>query len=407
LLPQRVGMASEALATGRKAVAVCQQVPRFSTGCARKMRRQETPVRACARGARNQPLHIRRVTMSSTRSPARTSVRSLWDRTKAALSAPAPLHARDDAAGAWLARDEVAMGTAIRVELWCEDAARGNAAIDAVMAEMHRIDRTMSPHKPDSELSRINRDAEREAVALSNEMFVLLVQAQRFSLLSHGAFDITFASVGNLYDYREGMAPSAQALARGRAAIGWKNLELDARTRSVKFAREGMRIDLGGFAKGLAVDNAAAILARHGIHHAHVAAGGDSRVIGDKRGRPWTIGVRDPRKSEGLIALLPLEDSALSTSGDYERFFERDGVRHHHIVDPATGASPASVRSVTVLAADGLTCEALSKTVFVLGARRGLELIETLQGVDAIVVDAAGELHYSSGMSAGRTPARH
>jgi thiamine biosynthesis lipoprotein len=341
--------------------------------------------------------------MTDVRSP----VRSLWEWSRAALSAPAPPHAADGAAGIWLARDEVVMGTAIRVELWCEDAARGHAAIDDVMAEMHRIDRTMSPHKPDSELSCINRDAARKPVPLSSEMFVLLVQAQRFSQLSHGAFDITYASAGCLYDYREGVVPSAQALEQGRAAIGWKNLELDARTRSVKFARPGMRIDLGGFAKGHAVDNAAAILMRHGIHHAHVAAGGDSRVIGDKRGRPWTIGVRDPRRADGLVALLPLQDTAISTSGDYERFFERNGVRHHHIVDPATGTSPASVRSVTVLAADGLTCEALSKTVFVLGVQRGMDLIESLEGVDAIVVDAAGELHYSSGMAAGRTPARH
>jgi thiamine biosynthesis lipoprotein len=339
--------------------------------------------------------------------PVRNQVRNLWQWSRSMLSAPAPLRACEAEPGVWLARDEVAMGTAIRVELWCDDAAHGNAAIDAVMAEMHRIDCAMSPHKADSELSRINRAAAREAVPLSNEMFVLLVQAQRFSQFSQGAFDITYASAGCLYDYREGRLPSAEALERGREAIGWKNLELDARTRSVRFARPGMRIDLGGFAKGHAVDNAATILARHGIGHAHVAAGGDSRVIGDKRGRPWTIGVRDPRRVDGLIALLPLEDTAISTSGDYERFFEKDGVRHHHIVDPATGLSPASVRSATVLAADGLTCEALSKTVFVLGVERGMELIESLQGVDAIVVDAAGELHYSSGMSAGRTPARH
>jgi len=340
-------------------------------------------------------------------SPVRSQVRTFWDWSKSMLSAPAPLSTPAVEAGVWLSRDEVAMGTAIRVELWCEDAARGDAAIDAVMAEMHRIDRAMSPHKPDSELSRINRDAAREAVPLSAEMFVLLVQAHRFSQVSQGAFDITYASAGCLYDYREGVLPSADALARGRAAIGWRNLELDARTRSVRFARPGMRIDLGGFAKGHAVDQAAEILLRRGIHHAHVAAGGDSRVIGDKRGRPWTIGVRDPRKADGLVALLPLVDTAISTSGDYERCFERDGVRHHHIVDPATGASPSSVRSVTVLAADGLTCEALSKAVFVLGAARGLELIESLEGVDAIVVDATGALHYSSGMAAGCTPARH
>jgi FAD:protein FMN transferase len=343
----------------------------------------------------------------------RSPVRHLWDWSKtmattagALHSAAAPLRADEEESGVWLARDDVAMGTAIRVELWCDDAARGEVAIGEVMAEMHRIDRTMSPHRPDSELSIINRDAANAPVALSNEMFLLLVQAQRFAQFSNGAFDITYASAGCLYDYREGVAPSAAALEQGRAAIGWKHLELDARTRSVKFARPGMRVDLGGFAKGHAVDNAAAILMRHGIHHAHVAAGGDSRVIGDKRGRPWTIGVRDPRQADGLAALLPLEDTAISTSGDYERFFEKNGVRHHHIVDPSTGASPASVRSVTVLAPDGLTCEALSKTVFVLGVQRGMELIESLEGVDAIVVDAQGHLHFSSGMSAGCTPER-
>jgi FAD:protein FMN transferase len=343
------------------------------------------------------------------------NVRSLWDWSRAkatdAVAASARTNATHLAAdavpGEWFTREEAIMGTAIRVELWCEDARRGEEAIDAVMAEMHRIDAAMSPHKPDSELSRINALAYAAPVALSAEMFLLLVQAHRWSIVTEGAFDITYASAGCLYDYREGRAPDEATLAKARAAIGWRGLDLDARTRSVRFLREGMRIDLGGFAKGHAVDNAAAILARHGIHHAHVAAGGDSRVIGDRRGRPWHIGVRDPRRAEGLVAVLPLVDSAVSTSGDYERFFEAGGVRHHHIVDPATGRSPASVRSATVLAAEGLACEALGKAIFVLGAERGIELIETLEGVDAIVVDADGALHFSSGMSAGRTPARH
>ncbi len=307
----------------------------------------------------------------------------------------------------WLVQDEVVMGTAIRVELWCERRGVGQAAIDAVMAEMHRIDRTMSPHKPDSELSRINRDAARQPVRVSAEMFSLLRRAGGFAEFSDGAFDITYAAVGCLYDYRRGIRPDAAALARARECVGWRGLKLDAATHSVRFEREGMRIDLGGFAKGHAVDNAAAILARHGIHHAHVAAGGDSRVIGDRRGRPWTIGIRDPRRADELVAMLPLEDTAISTSGDYERYFETDGERCHHIVDPASGRSPAAVRSVTVLAADGLTCEALSKAVFVRGAERGLALIERLPGIDAIVVDAAGRLHVSPGMLAGGTPAQH
>jgi FAD:protein FMN transferase len=300
----------------------------------------------------------------------------------------------------WLKRDEAIMGTAISVELWSEDADEGQAAIDAVMAEMHRIDRTMSPHKPDSELSIINRDAFAGPVSLSPEMATLLARANDFSEMSGGAFDITYAAVGHLYDYRQHVRPSEEALARAREAVGYRHLQLDAKARTVRFKREGMRIDLGGFAKGHAVDNAAAILRRLGIRHANVSAGGDSRLIGDRRGRPWTIGVAHPRKAGEMVAVLPLEDVSISTSGDYERYFDADGVRFHHLIDPSTGRSPSSVHSVTVLAEDGLTTEALSKTVFVLGVEKGLRLIESQPGVDAIVVAANGALHYSSGLLA-------
>ena len=311
-------------------------------------------------------------------------------------AAPAP--------GAWLKREESIMGTAIVVELWCDRQAAGEAAITAVMDEMHRIDRTMSPHKDDSELSRINRGAGAGPVPVSAEMARLIVRAAEFSALSDGAFDITYAAVGQLYDYRNRVRPSDEELAKARAAVGWRHLVLDSQAGTVRFARPGMRIDLGGFAKGHAVDNAAAILRRRGIAHAMVSAGGDSRVIGDRRGRPWTIGVRDPRRPGELAAMLPLEDVSISTSGDYERYFDADGTRFHHLIDPATGKSPRGIQSVTILADDGLTCEALSKIVFVLGVERGMALVETQSGVDAVVVDAAGALHFSSGLLAPPPP---
>jgi len=304
-------------------------------------------------------------------------------------------------AGRWLRREEAIMGTSISVELWSKDRGAGEAAMDAVMDEMHRIDQAMSPFKPESELSRINRDAAAMPVRVGEEMFALLTRAIEFSQLSEGAFDITYAGVGHLYDYRQGIKPTDDQLAAARAAVGHRHLLLDRLARTVRFARDGVRIDLGGFAKGHAVDNAAAILRRRGIRHGHVAAGGDSRVIGDRRGRPWTIGVRDPRRPGEVVAVLPLEDTAISTSGDYERYFEADGIRFHHLIDPSTGRSPCGVRSVTILAEDGLTTEALSKTVFVMGLEKGLRLVESLRGVDAVVVDAAGELHYSSGLLAG------
>lgn len=306
----------------------------------------------------------------------------------------------------WFSCEEAIMGTAIRVELWCESRPQAEEAMAAVMAEMHRIDRAMSPFRADSELSRINREAASRAVPLTEEMAGLIARAQQFSRWSGGAFDITYASVGHLYDYREQIRPGEQALQRARAAIGWQHLILDAEARTLRFAREGVRIDLGGFAKGHAVDNAAALLRQRGIRHAMVSAGGDSRVVGDRRGRPWAIGVRHPRRPGEVVAVLPLEDTAISTSGDYERCFVADGVRFHHLIDPATGRSPDRVQSVTILAADGLTTEALSKTVFVKGAEEGLRLIESLQGVDAVVVDAEGVLHYSSGLLAAAPQTR-
>jgi FAD:protein FMN transferase len=331
--------------------------------------------------------------------------------------APLPLRGlfaspRPATAAGWVKREEAIMGTAISVQLWADDARTGAAACAAVMQEMHRIDHAMSPYKASSELSRINREAGERPILLGEEMFALLGRAQEFAALSQGAFDITFAAAGQLYDYRAGVRPDAEALAAARAAIGWRSVELDGRTRSVRFLKPGMRIDLGGFAKGYAVDNAITLLERLGIRHAYVAAGGDSRVLGRRNGRPWTVAVADPRRAGEVVAVLPLEDTAISTSGDYERYFEeRDGagrmVRHHHLIDPATGRSPRDVRSVTVLAPDGLTAEALSKTLFVLGPKRGLELLETIPGVDAVIIDANGRLHASPGLiNAGSAPAR-
>lgn len=312
------------------------------------------------------------------------------------LVRPVPSPAR--ALPAWYRREEAIMGTAISVELWADKPDLGEQAMDAVMAEMHRIDRAMSPHRADSELSRINRDAAQRPVPLSAEMLALLTRAQCLSGLSQGAFDISFASAGQLYDYRLGVAPDDQALRQASALIDYRQLLLDPVAGTLRFGRPGMRIDLGGFAKGHAVNNAVALLKSLGIAHAMVAAGGDSQLLGDRRGRPWNIAIRDPRRTADVVAVLPLQDVAISTSGDYERFFERDGVRHHHLIDPRTGASPHELRSVTILANDGLTSEALSKTVFVMGLQRGMALVESLNEVDAVVVDAQGTLHCSSGL---------
>jgi thiamine biosynthesis lipoprotein len=298
----------------------------------------------------------------------------------------------------WYSREEAIMGTAVRVELWHGDATAARAAMSAVMDEMHRIDASMSPYKPYSELSRINREAAHKPVTISQEMFDLLTRSIEFSKLSGGAFDITFSSVGYLYDYREHVKPSDRQIAQALPGINYRHLQLDPKTRTIHFARPGVRIDLGGIAKGYAVDNCIAILKGRGIRNAIVTAGGDSRMLGDRRGRPWNVGIRDPRQRGEVAAVLPLADVAISTSGDYERYFEEDGVRYHHIINPKTGKSATGVRSVTIIGPDGITTEGLTKSVFVKGPKAGMRLIESLKGVDAIIIDDAGRMLYSPGL---------
>ncbi len=164
-----------------------------------------------------------------------------------------------------------------------------------------------------------------------------------YSELTHGAFDITYASVGYLYDFKKGVHPDQKAIDAALPGINWRHMVLDAKKTTVFFARPGMRIDLGGIAKGYSVDRGIEILQKQGITRAMVNAGGDTRIIGDRFGKPWVVGVRDPDHEGKVFLRLPLTDTAFSTSGDYERYFDEDGKRFHHIIDPKTGDSARKV----------------------------------------------------------------
>jgi thiamine biosynthesis lipoprotein len=300
----------------------------------------------------------------------------------------------------WIRLDDAIMGTQVRVELWHGDPGEGRAAAEAVLDELRRIDRAMSPFREDSELSLVNREAAKGPVTISRELIELLTRAREFSELTDGAFDVTFASAGHLYDYREHRHPDDEALQAALSAIDYHHVLLDPSVGTVRFARDGVRIDLGGIAKGYAVDRGIALLEARGIRNALISAGGDTRVIGKRWGRAWQVGIRNPRDREGLVAMIPLEDAAVSTSGDYERYFVEDGIRYHHILNPQTGRSADEVSSVTVIGTDATTTDALSTSVFVLGPSKGLALIERLAGIEGVVVDRAGVMRYSSGLEA-------
>ena len=306
-------------------------------------------------------------------------------------------------AAQWYKHDDTVMGTAVHMEIWAETELRSRSLFQKVLAELHRIDVLMSHYKPQSELSGVNRLAGSQAVKVNPELFTVVKHALHMSVVTHGAFDITYASVGRFYDYRLKRKPNADTIERLLPAIDYHHVVLNEQDHSVRFSRPDVYIDLGGIAKGYAVDRAIALLQAAGVHHAYVSAGGDSRILGDKQGRPWLVGIQHPRDRKKLAASLPLRDAAISTSGDYERFFDENDVRYHHIIDPRTGISANRVRSVTVIGKACFTTDALSTGLFVLGVEKGMALAESLPDIEAVFIDRFGRLYASSGF-VNKTP---
>jgi thiamine biosynthesis lipoprotein len=298
----------------------------------------------------------------------------------------------------WFEDDQGIMGTNIHVELWSDSAQKSEDAIQAVMDEMQRINQLMSPYIKSSELSQLNSRGSDIAVPVSKELFELIALSVEIAKETDGAFDITFASVGYLYNYRENQKPEQNQIDNLLKAINYRHIKFDVNDHSIFFAHPNVKIDLGGIAKGHAVDNAIEILKQRGIKHALVTAGGDTKLLGDRLGKPWMVGIRDPRNKDNQAVVLPLVDTALSTSGDYERYFEQDGKRFHHILSPKTGTSVYEVQSVSIIGQRSTLNDALSTAVFVLGVQKGMDLLNRTPGYDGIIVDNQRKLHYSNAL---------
>jgi thiamine biosynthesis lipoprotein len=334
--------------------------------------------------------------------------RAAWMFAAAALLAAAPAVAQPapspEAAprAAKIVHTGKAMGTVIQITFWTGDEVAAARAARAVMEEFERLDRMMTTWTPDSEVSRINAAAGVSAVAVSTETFAVIDRALEISRKSQGVFDITVGAFQGLWKFdqdMDGTLPTPAEVKRRVAMIGWRDVLLDRKKRTVKLRRKGMAITLGGIAKGYAVDRAVALLREQKLSDFILQAGGDMFVSGAKSDRPWTVGIRDPRGSrDQTFAVAPVRDHAFSTSGDYERGFVKDGVRYHHILDPRTGQPARLTRSVTILAKDAFTADAWSKVLFILGWEKAMPLVEKMADFEAAFVDDQNQVHMSSGM---------
>lgn len=285
------------------------------------------------------------------------------------------------------------MGTRFQIIVYAPNADAARKASSDAFARIAALNRTMSDYDKDSELRRLCDKAGGPPVAVSAELFFVLSRAQEVSRQSGGAFDVSVGPLVKLWRTarKQHKLPDADKLAAARALVDWRNIRLDADKRTVQLLKPGMLLDLGGIAKGYAADEALAVLKKHGLERALVAAGGDIAVAAPPpHADGWKIaiatlpGEKDPGR-------LILHHAAVSTSGDAEQFVEIAGRRYSHIVDPRTGLGLEGRMSATVVARKGIDADSLTKVVAVLGAEKGIKIVEACEGASARLVRKKGE----------------
>lgn len=289
----------------------------------------------------------------------------------------------------------VTMGTVAHIMVTAQNQPQADQAIQAAFDTIFQVDELMSDYDPNSLLSQINQHAFQRPVAVEAALFEVLAAAKLYSCLSDGAFDITIGPVVQLWRQAndEGIAPTPEAIAKAKEAVGHESLILDAEKKTVRFAKDGMFLDLGGIAKGYAIDKAIETLQAAGIKGAMVDIGGDLRCFGTPaNGKPhWFIGLQDPQHEEDILMKLNMDDRAVATSGDYRRFVMIGETKHSHIINPATADSAADLSSVTIIAQEAMAADALATAVTVMGDEKGLALIETIETTEAILISHAEE----------------
>jgi len=292
------------------------------------------------------------------------------------------------------------MGTLVKITAVARSESIAQATATAGFAEIHRLEELLSTWIPTSELSRVNTSAGVRPVSVSLDTMTVVQSAIQVAEMTHDGFNIAIGPAVDVWNVIEGWrVPTESELEALRPLVNLHSVHADTREQTIFLEKTGMRIDVGGIGKGYAADRAVMAMKKAGALAGVVALSGDIKTFGQlPGGRKFPVGIQHPRKEGEVLAFIDLEDEAISTAGDYERFFERDGVRYHHILDPHTLHPARRCQSVTVIAREGIWADGLDTGIFVMGAELGMRLVETLPDVEALIVDHEGSVHVSSGL---------
>ncbi len=293
------------------------------------------------------------------------------------------------------------LGSPFEITVIAKDTVEGNYFANLAVAEVKRIENQISDWIPTTQISEINKNAGIKPIPVDDEVFALVERAIKISKLTNGAFDISYASMDKIWKFDGSMTemPSHEAIKKSVSKIGYQKIILDVKEKTIFLKDEGMKLGLGGIGQGYIADKVKTLLQSKGCSSGIVNVSGDINTWGKQLdGKPWTIGIVNPMNKNKVFATFPIEDSAVETSGSYEKFVRFNGIRYSHIIDPRTGYPATGIVSVSVFAKQTEVADALATGIFVLGVDVGIDLVNQIKGVEYIIVDEKGKIHASKGI---------
>jgi thiamine biosynthesis lipoprotein len=299
------------------------------------------------------------------------------------------------------------MGSRFDITVVADDQTSGEQYIQLAINEIKRIEKLISSWDPASQTSLINQQAGKKATPVDKELFDLIQRAVTISKLTDGAFDITYASMDRIWKYDGSMTemPAPELIRQSIEKVGYQNIVLDAANQTVFLKKQGMRIGFGAIGKGYAADRAKKLLIKNGVQAGIINASGDLNAWGQQaNGKDWMVAITNPLNKTKAFAWLPVNNAAVVTSGNYEKFVHLNGVRYSHIIDPRTGYPSKGIVSVSIFTKNAELADALATAVFVMGVNTGLDLVNQLKEVDVIIVDEDNKIHTSKGIDLETNP---